>query len=145
MGVHPDYRRFGLAATLKRAQARAAGVLGDRLTLLRDADGDGAYELQTIFAEDLNAPYGLALVDLVVLGDAGEALGDSLYEARLYVRGSVGSLGADCVEKELREEHVAELGALLERAGADADPAGFRRYGSARRLYAFDVDNAGAY
>lgn len=36
---------------------------GDRLTLLRDADGDGVYELATIFAENLNAPYGLALVD----------------------------------------------------------------------------------
>ena len=73
---------------------------------------------------------------LVVLGDAGEALGDSIYEARLYVRGAVASLGADCVEKEMREEHVAELRALLERAGVDdADPADFRRYGSARRLY----------
>ncbi|MEG3192072.1 PQQ-dependent sugar dehydrogenase [Lysobacter sp. D1-1-M9] len=36
---------------------------GDRLTLLRDADGDGTYEGKTVFAEDLNAPYGLALVD----------------------------------------------------------------------------------
>ncbi|MGQ7956821.1 PQQ-dependent sugar dehydrogenase [Pseudomonas sp. SP16.1] len=34
---------------------------GDRLTLLRDADGDGRYELQTVFADELNAPYGLAL------------------------------------------------------------------------------------
>jgi glucose/arabinose dehydrogenase len=34
---------------------------GDRLTLLRDGDGDGVYEMRTIFAEDLNAPYGLAL------------------------------------------------------------------------------------
>jgi glutamate synthase domain-containing protein 3 len=82
---------------------------------------------------------------LVVLGDAGEALGDSLYEARLYVRGSVASLGADCIEKELREEHVAELRELLATAGVDADPAGFRRYGSARRLYTFDVDHAGEY
>jgi glutamate synthase domain-containing protein 3 len=82
---------------------------------------------------------------LVVLGDAGEALGDSLYEARLYVAGSVASLGADCVEKELRDEHVAELAELLARAGADADPGSFRRYGSARALYSFDVDNAGAY
>jgi glutamate synthase domain-containing protein 3 len=82
---------------------------------------------------------------LVVLGDAGEALGDSLYEARLYVRGSVASLGADCVEKEVRDEHVAELRELLAAAGVDADPAGFRRYGSARRLYTFDVDHAGEY
>ena len=36
---------------------------GNRLTLLRDADGDGTYELQTVFADDLNAPYGLALVN----------------------------------------------------------------------------------
>ena len=36
---------------------------GNRLSLLRDADGDGTYELQTAFAENLDAPYGLALVD----------------------------------------------------------------------------------
>ena len=35
---------------------------GDRLTLLRDADGDGRYEGRSVFAEKLNAPYGLALV-----------------------------------------------------------------------------------
>ena len=36
---------------------------GNRLSLLRDADGDGTYELQSVFAENLNAPYGLALID----------------------------------------------------------------------------------
>ncbi|MBN8726266.1 MAG: sorbosone dehydrogenase family protein [Xanthomonadales bacterium] len=35
---------------------------GNRLTLLRDADGDGTYELKTVFADQLDAPYGLALV-----------------------------------------------------------------------------------
>jgi glutamate synthase domain-containing protein 3 len=79
---------------------------------------------------------------LVVCGDAGEALGDSIYEARLYVRGEVAGLGADCVEKEVREEHVAQLTGLLEAAAIDADPAEFRRYGSARQLYNFKVDNA---
>jgi methylamine---glutamate N-methyltransferase subunit B len=84
--------------------------------------------------------------NLVVCGDAGDALGDSIYEAHLYVRGAVGGLGADCIEKELREHHLAELGALLERAGFDdIDPADFRRYGSARQLYNFKIDNAGAY
>jgi glutamate synthase domain-containing protein 3 len=82
---------------------------------------------------------------LVVCGDAGEALGDSLYEARLYVRGSVASLGADCVEKEMGDEHRRQLADLLARSGTDADPADFTRYGSARRLYNFHVDNAGAY
>ena len=83
---------------------------------------------------------------LVVCGDAGEALGDSIYETHVYVRGTVASLGADCVEKDLREHHLAELRSLLDRAGLDdVDPGEFRRYGSARRLYNFEVDNAGAY
>jgi glutamate synthase domain-containing protein 3 len=83
---------------------------------------------------------------LVVCGDAGEALGDSIYEARIYVAGTVAGLGADCIEKELRDEHVSELRELLARAGLDdVDPGLFRRYGSARRLYNFHVDNAGAY
>ena len=83
--------------------------------------------------------------NLVVLGDAGDALGDSLYEARIFVRGSVKSLGADCVEKEMRPEHAEILRDLLERAGIEADPSEFRRYGSARKLYNFNVDNASAY
>jgi methylamine---glutamate N-methyltransferase subunit B len=83
---------------------------------------------------------------MVVCGDAGDALGDSIYEAHLYVRGSIDGLGADCVEKEVREHHRAELTELLAQAGwDDLDPAEFRRYGSARRLYNFKVDNAAAY
>jgi len=83
--------------------------------------------------------------NLVVCGDAGDALGDSLYEARLFVRGSVKSLGADCIEKEMRPDHLALLADLLARAGVDAKPEEFRRYGSARQLYNFDIDNVGAY
>ncbi|MFE9445388.1 glutamate synthase [Streptomyces sp. NPDC006602] len=82
---------------------------------------------------------------LVVCGDAGDALGDSLYEARIYVRGTVKSLGADCVEKEMRDEHLSELAELLKAAERDEDPADFRRYGSARDLYHFKVDNTTAY
>ena len=82
---------------------------------------------------------------LVVCGDAGEHLGDSIYETRIYARGRVASLGADCIEKEMADEHRGELASLLEAAEASFDPADFRRYGSARRLYNFDVDNAGEY
>lgn len=84
---------------------------------------------------------------LVAFGEAGEALGDSLYEARLFIRGPVASLGADCIEKEMREEHKAELFELLSAAGEanKVDVADFRRYGSARKLYNFDVDNSDAY
>ncbi len=64
--------RGGSAAKLKpkdviASQIKAKGNTqvkgGNRLTLLRDADGDGTYELQTVFAEGLNAPYGLAFAD----------------------------------------------------------------------------------
>lgn len=82
---------------------------------------------------------------LVVCGNAGEALGDSIYEARIYVRGTVASLGADCVKKEMRDEHLAELKELLDAAGMTHDPSEFTRYGSARQLYNFHVDNASAY
>jgi glutamate synthase domain-containing protein 3 len=83
---------------------------------------------------------------LVVLGDAGEALGDSLYEAKLFVRGSVKSLGADCIEKELRPEHIEKLAELLAKAGVtNVAPQEFKRYGSARKLYNFNIDNADAY
>jgi glutamate synthase domain-containing protein 3 len=84
---------------------------------------------------------------MVVLGDAGDALGDSIYEAKLFIRGVVASLGADCVEKELRDEHRVELRRLLDAAGLSdtVKVDEFRRYGSARSLYNFHVDNAAAY
>jgi glucose/arabinose dehydrogenase len=64
--------RGGNAAKLKpkdviagyiKAQGNTSVKSGNRLTLLRDADGDGTYELQTVFADNLNAPYGLAFHD----------------------------------------------------------------------------------
>ena len=84
---------------------------------------------------------------LVVMGEAGDALGDSLYEAKIYVRGPVAGLGADCIKKEMRDEHRAELHQLLSTAGEanKVDVSEFRRYGSARKLYNFNIDNAGAY
>jgi len=80
--------------------------------------------------------------NIVICGDAGEALGDSLYETHIYVRGRAEGLGADCMEKELRDEHREDLAGLLEQAEIDADPATFRRYGSARTLYTYKADNA---
>ncbi len=84
--------------------------------------------------------------NLVVLGDAGEALGDSLYEARIFVRGKVKSLGSDCQEKPMQDADLNILNGLLNAAGyQDANPNEFKLYGSARTLYNFHVDHAGAY
>jgi hypothetical protein len=61
------------------------------------------------------------------------------------VRGSVKSLGADCEKKEIRPEHIQILKKLLEEAECDAKPEEFTRYGSARNLYNFNIDNSDAY
>jgi len=82
--------------------------------------------------------------NLVVLGEADHDLGDSIYEANLFIRGGVSSLGADCVEKEMRPEHVETLTRLLDDAGMTASPDDFTRYGSARYLYNFHVDDIDA-
>ncbi|MBI3706835.1 MAG: protein glxC [Proteobacteria bacterium] len=82
---------------------------------------------------------------LVVCGDAGEGLGDSIYEAVIYVQGKAHGLGADCVEKKMTPAHMKHLGGLLTRAGIKADLERFRRYGSARKLYNFHVDHADNY
>lgn len=82
---------------------------------------------------------------LIVLGDVGSDLGDSLYEAEIFVGGQVASLGADCEEKEMTAQDIEALQALLVEAKLDADPSQFRRYGSARNLYHFNIDNAGNY
>jgi glucose/arabinose dehydrogenase len=64
--------RGGSAAKLKPKDVIAAYIKakgntqvkgGNRLTLLRDADGDGTYEVKTVFADNLNAPYGLAFAN----------------------------------------------------------------------------------
>ncbi len=84
---------------------------------------------------------------LVVCGDAGADLGDSIYEAQIFVRGEVESLGADCVEKEMRSEHVAAVTELLAMSAPQAPSVkaeDFRRYGSARRLYNFTIDDVDA-
>ncbi len=84
---------------------------------------------------------------LAVFGDVGEAFGDSLYEAKLYARGKVASLGADCIEKEMDDQHRAELYEKFKELGlaGEVDVGEFKRYGSGRTLYHFHVDNAGAY
>ena len=84
--------------------------------------------------------------NLVVCGDAGEALGDSIYEARLYVQRQ----GRESRRRLHREEddatdHLAKLERLLEQAEIKAKPKDFRRYGSARKLYNFNIDHADAY
>lgn len=61
-GGAPILQPKDLIAGYFKRQGTSSVEGGDRLTLLRDADGDGIYEAKAIFAEDLDAPYGLVLV-----------------------------------------------------------------------------------
>src|SRR6202047_3813134 len=51
---------YAMQATMRRA--RALGVSANRITLLRDTDGDGVAEKREIFMEGLNQPFGMALL-----------------------------------------------------------------------------------
>ena len=72
---------------------------------------------------------------LLVCGDAGANLGDSLYEAVIYVGGAIDSLGADAQEEPMEASDLEAVQGLLELAGLSGDPAAFRRVASARSLY----------
>ena len=61
-GDAPALRPKDLIAGYLKSKGTSSVKGGDRLTLLRDADGDGVYEGRSVFAENLNAPYGLALI-----------------------------------------------------------------------------------
>lgn len=77
---------------------------------------------------------------LVVCGDAGANIGDSLYEATIYVRGVIHSLGADAQEEEMQDEDYAQVSRLLSAADFDDDPKQFKRVASARSLYHWNAD-----
>jgi glucose/arabinose dehydrogenase len=68
----PQYEEHGLKATFMRMFMRQAGSAvpsANRITLLRDADGDGVAELRAPYITGLASPFGMALV------------GDTLYVA----------------------------------------------------------------
>jgi glucose/arabinose dehydrogenase len=52
----------GWVMGLMMKRAGAATPSANRITLLRDADGDGRAELRSVFLENLNSPFGMALV-----------------------------------------------------------------------------------
>ena len=51
---------YAMVSTMKRAAA--VGVSPNRITLLRDADGDGVADVRERFLEGLSQPFGMALV-----------------------------------------------------------------------------------
>ena len=62
-GNAPAVRPKDVIAGLIKSRGKSSVEGGDRITLLRDEDGDGQTDLQTTFIDGLDAPYGLAFVD----------------------------------------------------------------------------------
>ncbi len=62
-GNAPKLRPKDVIAGYIKALGNTQVEGGDRLTLLRDADGDGTPEVRTVFIDGLDAPSGLAFVD----------------------------------------------------------------------------------
>jgi glucose/arabinose dehydrogenase len=60
----PEDNRGIRGAIMKRVMTRAGAAVpsANRITLLRDADGDGDPELRTVFLQNLNSPFGMALI-----------------------------------------------------------------------------------
>lgn len=77
---------------------------------------------------------------LLICGDAGDALGDSLYEAVIYIRGRAKSLGADARYEDMTAADLAAVSELLSIAGFNYRPEEFRRVASARQLYHWNAD-----
>jgi glutamate synthase domain-containing protein 3 len=78
--------------------------------------------------------------NIVICGDAEDALGDSLYEAVIYVRGKVRSLGADARFEPMTDADREAVRGLLAAAGLPKDPGEFKRIASAKSLYHWHAD-----
>jgi glutamate synthase domain-containing protein 3 len=77
---------------------------------------------------------------ILVGGNAGHALGDSLYEAVIYVAGQAASLGSDARIEALTDEDVRVVKELVKLGGFDhIEPENVTRIASARELYNFDA------
>ena len=62
-GHAPAVRPKDVIAGMIKKRGKSSVEGGNRITLLRDRDGDGQTDLQTTFINGLDAPYGLAFVD----------------------------------------------------------------------------------
>jgi len=65
---------FDLAMSSTMERARASGASPNRITLLRDADGDGQAEIRETFIENVRQPFGMALVGETLYVGASNAV-----------------------------------------------------------------------
>ena len=77
---------------------------------------------------------------MVILGDAGANLGDTMYDGMIFVGGKIAGLGVDATEGEMTDEDVRWLSAKLALHGMKA-PRGVKnmtKIVSAKQLWNYD-------
>jgi glutamate synthase domain-containing protein 3 len=74
---------------------------------------------------------------IIICGDAGEALADSMYEGEVFVGGKIAALGNDAVIQEPTAEDRDALNDLLTTFHVPALPE-FQKVVSGRKLWNFD-------
>ena len=138
--------------TIKGNASQAAGATGHGGTLIIEGDASSRCGISMKGIDIIvkgSVGHMSAFMDkkgnLIVFGDADADLGDSIYEAKIFVKGKVKSLGADCIEKKMDEKNIQILKNIFKENNIKEDPKKFKRYGSARNLYNFKIDNAGSY
>ncbi len=65
---------FGLAMQVTMQRAKASGQSANRITLLRDADGDGEAETRHVLIENVRQPYGMVLLGETLYVGASDAV-----------------------------------------------------------------------
>lgn len=69
---------WAMSSTMERA--KASGTSPNRITLLRDADGDGVAEERHVFLENIRQPYGMVLIGDTLYVGASDAVYAYAYE-----------------------------------------------------------------
>ncbi len=127
------------------SESAAASAHGGHVFIAGDASLRAGISLKggtLVVAGDIgNAGAFMAQAGTILVGGgAGEALGDSLYEAVIYVHGTIRGLGADARVEELNEADVLLIKDLVERSGfTHIDPEQVTKVASAKQLYNFDA------
>ena len=87
----PEDRKGFRGWVMKKLMSRAGSGTpsANRITLLRDADGDGVAETRTVFLSDLHSPFGMALVgDAFYVADTDALLRFKYEPGETSIRGS---------------------------------------------------------
>jgi methylamine---glutamate N-methyltransferase subunit B len=74
---------------------------------------------------------------MILCGDVGPGLGDSMYDGTIYTAGKVASLGIDCVPGEWTDADTELIERKFGIYGLGAPPA-FQKFVCGKKLYNYD-------